>query len=189
MGGKNSGRYKRGDKTKSKKIEPILKKVEVKKPEPVIELVEETVDFESNANRILNETQSKIQAEKIEEKKEEVKTENIEPQKPKKEDWSPVVGFVMHVLGGVFETATGFKEMNYSDDEIESCSVAGSEIINVLWPDIKALTEDQKILLLNSMIILKVHVEKVKILTDLKKKKSEESKNEPTEVKTEQTAA
>lgn len=195
MGGKNSGRYKRGtkkDKTSKMKVvfhstgaggtageEPAPKKTEINDFEPDFE--HETMDFESNAQRILNESNADLEKQKSKEapKASPEAEAGPQPEPPKqKEDWSPVVAFVMNVVGTVFANSTGFKELNYTENEIEKCSNAGSEIINVLWPDAKSMTTEQQILLFNSMVLLKVHVDKISLYNELKKKKESELKHE-----------
>lgn len=182
MGGKNSGRFKKG--TKKTSVNPQTSQHSVKFGHPgsggtTGEPPEETTDFESNADRILRESAA-AQAEILKEqpKIQTTENQNSEPlplPEKKKEDWSPVVGFFMGVAGQIFENVTGFKEMNYTEDEIKNCSEAASEIINVIWPDVTALTEDQKIMIVNSMIILKIHVDKMNRLKELKEKKLNES--------------
>ena len=194
MGGKNSGRYKKGIKKsdlKKNEKNQVVTKTEVKTPEPKIESTEENFDFEANANRILNASNASIEAQKAtkkesapEEKKEETTTEVVK----QKEDWTPVAAMAMQILGGVFQSTTGFKEMNYTEDEIEKCAPAVSDLLNVFFPDVKALTEEQKIILINSAILLKVHVDKVTLLVELKKQKAAKL-DEPTDVKAEPTAA
>jgi hypothetical protein len=208
MGGKNSGRFKKGITKKSAIKKPVTvdKKVESpkSKPEPPkIELIEETLDFESNADRILKESIAQIELNKKPEP--EIKNENVDQNqnqkdeikkddvKIKKEDWSPVVGFAMGIIGQIFEKSTGFKELNYTEQELEAGAVATSDIINVLWPDIKALTEDQKIILTSSMILLKIHTDKLNLYYQLKSEKTEKKeveKNESTrDAETKPTAA
>lgn len=195
MGGKRSGRYPAGSGKKKDKKKYDYKPNEIsatfkapKSPSIAEQMTnpkafasadseEETLDFETNAERILRESNAEILKQKQNEipraspEQQAAAEPQPEPVKPKKEDWSPVVGFVMNTLGTVFANTTGFKELNYTEEEIETCSHAGSEIINVLWPDIKALTEEQKILLVNTMILLKVHVDKVTLYNELKKQK------------------
>lgn len=196
-GNKNSGRYKRGDKIKvinQKKNDlkiilnqkaPIQKDEQLKSEPAKIELVEETMDFESNAKRILAESEAAIAAEAP--KKENIQNQNPEMvQKPKKEDWTPVAGMVMHVLGGLFQNATGVKELNYTEEEINECSPAISDLINLWFPDTQALTEDQKVILISASVIAKVHITKLKIYFDYKKEKAAGNANQ---TKTESAAA
>ncbi len=163
------------DPPKKENEKPAEIKSEPPPPAPPSTAPAENISFDQVASSVLQETQAAIEADKKEnEKPPENKTENPQPAAVKEEPTlEPLVALGMSALGGMYVQTTGFKELDYTEEEIETCAPIITKMIDYFWPNQTGLTEEQKMFLIGGAMLLKIHNDKFKLYKKLSKEQEE----------------
>ncbi len=145
-----------------------------------IEAVETVSDvsWEEVKNEVLKEHTVEVLQEKKENEKidAEIKSESQsgqenQLQQQEQPSLEHIVALGMMGLGGVYVQTTGFKELDYTKEEIDTCAPIIGEMINYFFPDLGGLTERQKFMLIGGSMILKVHMDKLMLYRELSAKR------------------